>query len=46
MFSDNIHTFEADNREQLEYMADPRNGFRAIVLPLKDGMEVAVYTGT
>jgi hypothetical protein len=26
-------------------MADPRNGFRAIVLPLKDGMEVAVYTG-
>jgi predicted O-methyltransferase YrrM len=46
VFTDNIFTFEADNREQREYMADPRNGFRAIVLPLKDGMEVAVYTGT
>ncbi len=46
VFADNIFTFEADNRGQREFMADPRNGFRAIVLPLKDGMEVAVYTGT
>lgn len=46
VFTDNIFTFEADNRGQREYMADPRNGFRAIVLPLKDGMEVAVYTGS
>ena len=38
--------FEADNRGQREYMADPRNGFRAIVLRLKDGMEAAVYTGS
>ena len=34
-----------DNQGQRDYMADPRNGFRAIVLPLKDGMEMAVYTG-
>ncbi len=46
VFTDNIFTFEADNRGQREYMADPRNGFRAVVLPLKDGMEAAVYTGT
>ena len=46
VFTDNIFTFEADNRAKREYMADPRNGFRAIVLPLKDGMEAAVYTGT
>ncbi len=45
VFTDNIFTFAADNRGQREYMADPRNGFRAIVLPLKDGMEAAVYTG-
>lgn len=45
VFTDNIFTFEADNRDQREYMADPANGFRAIVLPLKDGMEAAVYTG-
>ncbi|MGH0030459.1 MAG: O-methyltransferase [Myxococcota bacterium] len=45
VFTDNISTFKADNRDQREYMADPRNGFRALVLPLKDGMEVAVYTG-
>ncbi len=46
VFIDNISTFKADNRGQREYMADPRNGFRAVVLPLKDGMEVAAYTGT
>ncbi len=46
VFTDNIFTFEADNREKREYMADPRSGFRAVVLPLKDGMEAAVYTGT
>lgn len=45
VFTDNIHTFEADNRGQREYMADPANGFRAVVLPIKDGMEAAVYTG-
>ena len=45
VFTDNIFTFEADNQGQREYMGDPRNGFRAIVLPLKDGMEAAVYTG-
>jgi predicted O-methyltransferase YrrM len=45
VFTDNVHTFEADNRDQRRYMAEPRNGFRAIVLPLKDGMEMAVYTG-
>ena len=44
VFTDNIFTFEADNRGQREFMADPRNGFRAMVLPLKDGMEMAVYT--
>lgn len=42
VFTDNVFTFAADNRGQREYMADPRNGFRAVVLPLKDGMEVAV----
>jgi predicted O-methyltransferase YrrM len=46
VFTDNIFTFQADNRGQRDYMADPRNGFRAVVLPIKDGMEVAVYTGT
>lgn len=46
VFTDNIFTFEADNVRQRKYMGDPRNGFRAIVLPLKDGMEVAVYTAT
>ncbi len=46
VFTDNIFTFEADNRDHHEYIADPRNGFRAVVLPIKDGMEVAVYTGT
>jgi predicted O-methyltransferase YrrM len=46
VFTDNVFTFEADNRGQRDYMADPANGFRAIVLPLKDGMEVAVYTGS
>ena len=46
VFTDNIFTFEADNRGHHEYMADPRNGFRAVVLPIKDGMEAAVYTGT
>ncbi len=45
VFTDNVFTFEADNRGQRDYMADPRNGFRAIVLPIKDGMEMAVYTG-
>lgn len=45
VFTDNIHTFQADNQGQREYMADPRNGFRSVILPLKDGMEVAVYTG-
>jgi len=46
VFTDNIFSFVADNRGQREYMGDPRNGFRAVVLPLKDGMEAAVYTGT
>ena len=46
VFTDNIFTFKADNQGQREYMADPQNGFRAVVLPLKDGMEAAVYTGT
>jgi predicted O-methyltransferase YrrM len=45
VFTDNVYTFEADNRGQREYMADPRNGFRALVLPIKDGMEIAVYVG-
>jgi predicted O-methyltransferase YrrM len=45
VFTDNIHTFEAENREHREYVADPSNGFRAVVLPIKDGMEAAVYTG-
>jgi predicted O-methyltransferase YrrM len=45
VFTDNIHTFRADNAEQRAYMGDPANGFRAAVLPLKDGMEMAVYTG-
>ena len=45
VFTDNIFTFRADNQSQREYMADPQNGFRAIVLPLKDGTEMAVYTG-
>lgn len=45
VFTDNIFTFEADNRAQRKYMADPGNGFRAVVLPVKDGMEMAVYTG-
>ena len=30
---------------QRESMADPRSGFRAVVLPLDDSMEMAVYTG-
>jgi len=46
VFTDNIFTFKADNEEKRRYVADPRNGFRAVVLPLKDGMEAAVYTGT
>jgi predicted O-methyltransferase YrrM len=46
VFTDNIFTFEADNQGQREYMADPQNGFRAVVLPLKDGMEMAVYAGS
>ena len=46
VFTDNIYTFKADNQDKRDYMADPRNGFRAVVLPLKDGMEAAVYTGT
>jgi predicted O-methyltransferase YrrM len=46
VFTDNIFTFKADNQGQREYMADPRNGFRGVVLPLKEGMEMAVYTGT
>ena len=46
VFTANIFTFEAANRAQRDYMGDPRNGFRAVVLPLKDGMEAAVYTGT
>ena len=46
VFTDNIFTFKADNADKRRYVADPRNGFRAVVLPLKDGMEVAVYTGT
>jgi len=46
VFTDNIFTFKADNADKRRYIADPRNGFRAIVLPLKDGMEAAVYTGT
>jgi predicted O-methyltransferase YrrM len=45
VFTDNIHTFRADNEEHHAYMANPTNGFRTIVLPLKDGMEMAVYTG-
>jgi len=45
VFTDNVFTFEGDNHGQREYMADPANGFRAVVLPLKDGMEMAVYTG-
>ncbi len=45
VFTDNIFTFKADNEGRRRYVADPRNGFRAVVLPLKDGMEVAVYTG-
>jgi len=45
VFTDNIDTFEADNRDQRNYMADSDNGFRSVVLPLKQGMEVAVYTG-
>ena len=44
VFTDNIFTFKADNQGQREYMADPQNGFRVVVLPLKDGMEAAVYT--
>ncbi len=45
VFTDNIFTFKADNEGKRRYMADSRNGFRAVVLPLKDGMEAAVYTG-
>ncbi len=45
VFTDNIFTFKADNADKRRYVADPRNGFRAVVLPLKDGMEAAVYTG-
>ena len=46
VLADNIFTFKADNADKRRYVADPRNGFRAVVLPLKDGMEAAVYTGT
>jgi predicted O-methyltransferase YrrM len=45
VFTDNIFTFKGDNVDKRRYVADPRNGFRAVVLPLKDGMEAAVYTG-
>jgi predicted O-methyltransferase YrrM len=45
VFTDNVFTFKADNADKRRYVADPRNGFRAVVLPLKDGMEAAVYTG-
>jgi predicted O-methyltransferase YrrM len=45
VFTDNVFTFEADNRGHREYMSDPANGFRAVVLPIKDGTEAAVYVG-
>ena len=45
VFTDNVFTFRADNQGQREYMANPHNGFRAVVLPIKDGMEAAVYSG-
>jgi predicted O-methyltransferase YrrM len=45
VFTDNIRTFHADNLDARAFMADPSNGFRAAVLPFKDGMEMAVYTG-
>jgi predicted O-methyltransferase YrrM len=45
VFTDNIRTFYADNEAARTYVAEPKNGFRAAVLPFKDGLQMAVYTG-
>ena len=45
VFTDNMETFAADEEPHRAYMADPANGFRAFTLPIKDGMEMAVYLG-
>lgn len=43
VFLDNVDTFKVDNRELLDYMADPASGYRSVLLPLKDGMQMSVY---
>ena len=43
LFVDNVDTFKVDNRELLAYRADPESGYRSMLLPLKDGMQMAIY---
>ncbi len=45
VFTDSIFALKADHTDRRRYVADPQNGFRAVVLPLEDGMEATVYTG-
>jgi predicted O-methyltransferase YrrM len=40
--TDNVGLFKADYREYLNYIRDPRNGFRSAVLALNEGTEFSV----
>ena len=42
VFADNIFTFKRDLRPYVEFMQDPRNGFRSSTLHLGDGLEYSV----
>ncbi|KAG5291706.1 O-methyltransferase [Histoplasma ohiense] len=44
--ADNTSSFRSDYRDFLDYVHDPKNGFKSMTTPFKGGLEVIVYLPT
>jgi predicted O-methyltransferase YrrM len=45
VITDNVGTMRGNYREYLEWVRDPRNGFRSMLIPFKSGTEYSVRVG-
>jgi predicted O-methyltransferase YrrM len=45
IFSDNVNLFKADYQDYLDYLRNPNNGFRSMLLGFSDPCEFTVKTG-
>lgn len=46
MLADNIHTFEAELQDYVDFVSEPGGPFRSVTLPFESGLQYTVYTGS